>query len=180
MADNKSFSPQHLRSILSFLLVVTVLVGGALFYFGLDMVRTYAVSVNQRLEDANASDKQVGQLQVLKNQLAQSESLIAKADKMFATPDTYQSQSLSDIQNYANKAGIQIASTGFENSENGSYTVVVKLTNPTSYSKLVQFLALTESNLPKMQVSSIALKHIPNSDGDTVETGDIKINISVR
>lgn len=173
-------TPQSLRSILSFFLIVIVLGGTALFYFGLEAVRTYAVSVNQRLEDANASDKQVGQLQTLKNQLAQSESLIEKANSMFATPDSYQSQALTDIQNYANKAGVQIESTGFENAETGIYTVVVKLANPTSYSKLIQFLALTEGNLPKMQVSSIDLKHIPGSDGDTVETGEIKINISVR
>ena len=176
----KSFKPQNLRSLLGFLIVAVTLGGGALFYYGLEQVKAYAISVNERLEDAEASDTQVQQLQVLKNQLAQSKQLVSKADKMFASSSSYQSQALNDIRNYADQVGISVAGTDFENSEDNSNIVIVKLENPTSYKKLIQFLTLLEGNLPKMQVTSIETKYVPGGDTDAVEVGDIKINVSVR
>lgn len=177
----KSFKPQNLRTLLAFILVATILGGGALFYFGLQTVKTYAVSVNQRLEDANASERNIEQLQVLKGQLAQSETLISKADQLFSTNDTYQARALTDIQNYANQTGLSVRETAFE-APGGTnlHIIVVKLTSPTSYQKLIQFLTLVEGNLPKMQVNSIDLKHAKDGTADSVEVGDIKINILVR
>lgn len=177
----KEFNAQQLRGILGFLLVVTILGGGALFYFGLDTVRTYAVSVNQRIEDANASDTQVQQLQVLQSQLAQSESLISKADRTFTTPEAYQSQALVDIQNYANQSGISVTGTDFETPEGtNKHIAVIKVANPVNYQGLITFLRLLEGNLPKMQVVSMKLDHIQGSTTDIVQAGDIKVNISVR
>ena len=176
----KSFKPQSLRTILGFLIVAVTLGGGTLFYYGLEQVKAYAISVNERLEDAEASDEQIQQLQVLKNQLAQSKQLVAKADKMFANSNSYQTQALSDIRNYSEQVGIEIAATDFENSEDGSNIVIIKLANPTNYPKLIQFLTLLEGNLPKMQVTSIETKYVPGGDADAVEVGDIKINVSVR
>lgn len=177
----KEFKPQSLRGLLGFILIVVTLGGGALFYLGLETVRTYAVSVNQRLEDANASDKQVEQLQTLKSQLAQSEALIAKADSTFTSPDAYQAQALLDVQRYANQVGITIVRSDFETPEDsGLHLIVIRVSNPVSYSKLTQFLTLVEGNLPKMQVSSIQLKHAPRGDTDSVDVSEFKINISVR
>ena len=92
----------------------------------------------------------------------------------------YQSQALTDIRNYSDQVGISIAATDFENAEDGSNIVIVKLENPTSYEKLIQFLTLIEGNLPKMQVTSIETKYVPGGDADAVEVGDIKINVWVR
>lgn len=177
----KEFKPQNLQSLLGFILVAVILGGGALFYFGLETVRTYAVSVNERLEDADASDKQVEQLQVLKKQLAQSESLLGKANSTFTTPEAYQAQALLDVQRYASQVGITIVGSDFETPEgSGLHLIVLRVSNPTSYTKLTQFLTLVEGNLPKMQVNSIDLKHSPQGDGDSVDVSEIKINISVR
>ena len=177
----KSFTPQNLRGLLGFILVVITLGGGALFYFGVETVKSYAISVNERLVDASASDKNVEQLQTLKNQLAQSEMLISKADQMFATPENYQAHALTDIQNYAAQTGISISARNFETPEGTNLRLIaLKLNNPTNYPQLIQFLTLVEANIPKMQVYSISLKHVSGGDATMVEVSDIKINISVR
>ena len=177
----KGFTPQKLRAFLGFLLILTVIGGGALFYFGIQTVKAYSISVNERLEDATASEKNLEQLQVLKNQLAQSEMLISKAEQLFSTPDTYQARALIDIQNYANQTGISINSRNFETPEGTNlHLLSLSLNNPTNYQSLIQFLTLIEGNIPKMQVYSIDLKHVAGGDANSVEVGDIKINISVR
>ena len=181
MKPKKQFTPANLRAVLATLLVVIIAGGGALFYFGLDMVRGYAGEVNQSAADAEASGQQINQLQTLRNQITQSNSLIDKANQLFATPENYQTQVLRDVKNYANAAGLTIATTNFSDpAQSGVYSITVTFKNPVSYSKLVGFLNNVEGNLPKLQVSSIALGHADSSNPDYVQTGEIKIDISVR
>jgi len=177
----KTFKPQNLRAILTTLLVLIVLAGAGLFYLGLNTVKTYSLEVNNRLEDATASAQQIQQLQLLKAQLSQSESLVAKTDQLFATPGNYQTQTLTDLKNYTNQTGLLLASTNFDDpTTTGSYSVTIKLKAPVGYKQLIQFLTLVEGNLPKMQVVSISLKHPAGGGADNIDVGDIKINIAVR
>lgn len=175
----KSFKPQDLRTLLSVLLVLVLLGGGAAFYWGLGIVQQYATDVNHRLADADASGKQVDELRLLKNQLAQSNSLVEKANSLFATPNNYQSRALSDINRYASSAGLSIAKTKVDDAPQ-SYAIIVSFKQPVSFKKLVTFLNNVERNLPKMQVSSLSLGPANGGGADAVQTGDIKINISVR
>lgn len=175
----KSFKPQNLRTLLSILFAVVVLGGGVIFYFGLEMVRGYAVEVNNRLKDADASELDLQRLRTLKNKLEQNQSLIATADRLFTSEEAYQAQVSNDLRNYANQVGIAITATDFD-PEPGSHTVIVKLAKPTSYSKFVQFLKLVEGNLPKLEILTIDLKRVNNGSADSVEAGDITIKTSVR
>lgn len=178
MATSKGFKPQNLRTLLSALLAIVILGGGALFYFGLEQVRAFAIETNNRLADAEASDKQIEQLQALRNQLAQSQALITKADQMFTTQASYQAQAFADVRNYANQAGVAVTSTDFEDPTTGSYTMILRLNNPVNYGQLIQFLKLMEGNLPKMQVTSISLA--PSTESSLVQVEEIKVNIFVR
>ena len=178
MKQKRQFRPQDLRTLLIFIFVIVILGGAGAFYVGLGILRDHATEVNHRLVDADASGKQVEGLQVLKAQLAQSSLLVTKADQLFSTQDTYRSRALSDIKNYADNAGLSIESTNFDDTR--SQTVVVTLASPLSYKKLITFLANVESNLPKMQVSSLSLHHINGGSVDSVKVDQIKIDISVR
>ncbi len=181
MKPKKQFRPQNLRAILAFLLILLVVGGGAGFYWGIGLVREYAVQVEQRLADADASAEQLRGLQTLKNQLAQSDSLVEKANQLFATPSSYQQQTLGDVKKYADAAGLAIANTSYgDPAEDSTYSMTVTLREPVAYSKLIAFLNNIESNLPKLQVSSISLGRVEGGNSDSVKTGDIKINISVR
>jgi hypothetical protein len=175
----KPFKPQDLRTLLGVLLAIVLLGGGAVFYWGLGIVQNYSVDVNHRLADADASGKQIEELRVLKGQLAQSNSLVEKANRLFATPDNYQSRALADINKYADAAGLSIAKTSVDDAPQ-SHAIIVSLKQPVSYKKLITFLNNIEGNLPKMQISSISLGPTSSGGADTVQTGDIKIDISVR
>jgi len=177
----KAFKPQALRGFLIFLLGVVIIGGAGIFYLGLAEVRKFATEVNHSIADAEASGGQVDALQALRRQLAQSETLIAKADQMFATPDNYQTQALTDIRAYANTAGVSITKTSFDDQAAESGRIMtVSLQSPVSYPKLIQFLDGIESNVPKMQVSNIDLGHVPGGGASTVAVSDIKIMIATR
>ncbi len=177
----QTFKASSLRALLALLLVGVVLGGGALFYQGLGMVREYSVEVSHRLKDADASGQQIQQLQLLKNQLTQSKSLISKADRLFATPSTYQGQVLTDLKRYASKTGLSIDATNFSDpSATGEYSVAVTLGQPVSYPNLIRFLEYVETSLPKLQVSSLTLSPTSSATADSVSVGTIKINVSVR
>lgn len=179
--EKKMFKPQTLRAILYVLFTIIVLGGGGLFYLGLEELKKYAVEVNHTVADAEASGNQVQALQSLKGQLSQSQSLIDKADQMFATPTNYQAQTISDIRNYAAKSGVVVSRTGFEDQTEGpTRTVTVNLRSPVSYGRLIQFLDGIEGNIPKMQVSNISLGHVGANGGDVVNVDEIKIKIAVR
>jgi len=177
----QTFKPQNLRAVLIVMLIVIIAGGLGLFYLGLNEVRKYAVEVDHSIADAEASNGQVQRLQSLKGQLAQSETLIAKANQMFATPDNYQNQAITDTRNYAASSGIAIAKINFDEVVAGvSPTMTVSLKAPVSYSKLIRFLDGIESNIPKMQVSNIGLTHVNGLGADTVGVNDIKITIATR
>jgi len=177
----QTFKPQNLRAVLVVVLIVIIAGGLGLFYLGLNEVREYAVEVDHSIADAEASNGQVQKLQSLKGQLAQSETLIAKANQMFATPDNYQNQAITDTRNYAASSGITIAKINFDEVVAGvSPTMTVSLKAPVSYSKLIRFLDGIESNIPKMQVSNIGLTHVNGLGADTVGVNDIKIMIATR
>jgi hypothetical protein len=180
-----------LRSTLVFLMIVVIAGAGAGFYFGLEQIRTYALDVSHTAADADASGKRVEELQRLKVALAQSETLVNKANKIFATEANYQSQALKDVQKYASDAGITISNTTFGTPTPGgeteqqvaptnSHSIIITLQTPVSYSRLLQFLDSIEGNLPKMQITSLTLSRPATESGDTVFTEDITIAISTR
>lgn len=175
------FNPQALRGALLIILIAIMSGGAGLFYLGLNQVREYARQVNHSVADAQASDTQVQSLQKLKDELAQSQVLVAKANQMFATPESYQSQAVTDINTYAAAAGVTVTKTSFDVPSPGQNpSVTVGLKSPTSYSKLIQFLSGIEGNLPKMQVTSIGLSHVNGGGADSVAVDDIKIAIATR
>lgn len=179
--QKKKFKPQNLRTLLSISFVLLVLAGAAGFYFGITMIREYAVEVNNRLADADASGRQIDALHTLRDRLAQSSPLIEKADQLFATPASYQSQVLGDLKRYADTAGLSITNTAFsELTESGVYSITLSFKQPVTYSSLITFLHGVESNLPKLQVSSISLGRAGSGGANRVKTADIKIDVSVR
>ena len=175
------FKPQSLRALLVLVLIIVIAGGAGIFYLGLNEVRTFAIDVNHTVANAEASGGDVQKLQALKGQLTQSEALISKANQMFATPENYQNQAITDIRNYATAAGISVASTSFDNPEAGiNPTMTVSLKAPVSYKNLIKFLDGIEGNIPKMQVGSISVDHVTGGNSDSVSVKDIKIMIATR
>lgn len=181
MAKSTLSPPEKVKRLLITLLVIVILGGGALFYFMLDTVRSFAVDVDHTIADSEASGMQIRELQVLKGQISESESLISKANQIFSTPDGYQTQSLNDIRRYADIAGLTIEKTSFgEETAADTRSITVNLQAPVSYNKLIRFLDGIEGNVPKIQVASITLDHVVGGGADTVKVGDIVLKIAIR
>lgn len=168
------------RSLLIFVFILTLAGGSWLYYTTLTQLQELAVEASHRLTDADASAQQIQTLQTLKAQLDQDSGLIKKAESVFSTPDTYQSQAIRDIRNYAGLAGINVKSTTFkEDTSTNSRSVVVAIESPTSYTGVIRFLRGIEGNIPKMEVSQLNLGR-SSVGGDTILAEDITVIIHVR
>lgn len=179
---SKGMKATSMRNFLSVLMAVIILAAVAGFYYGLEQVRTFAVEVSHTTTDAKASGEAVEKLQELKQSLADSSSLVKKADQLFIAPANYQSQALKDIQRYASRTGVTIDKTDFANNTSTatSRTFSLSLKSPVEYKNLLHFLDALEGNLPKMQISSITLSRADSHNADEVNVDDIKITIATK
>lgn len=183
----KSMKASSLRKGLTFLLVLMILAAGAGFYYGLEQIRAFSIEVSHTAADANASAEAIDELQELKQALAERETLVNKANQVFATEANYQSQALKDVQKYASGLGLTISNTNFDVDEAATTPggpvgkpFSITLQSPLSYSKLLKLLDAIEGNVPKMQIASIEVSRPDKNDNDQVKTGDVKIVIATR
>ncbi|MDB5160478.1 MAG: hypothetical protein JWO99_741 [Candidatus Saccharibacteria bacterium] len=189
---NSKMNAVTVRNFLAFAMVIIVLGATVGFYFGLQLIKTYALDVSHTVSDASASGRNVKQLSVLKTQLAERETLVTKANQLFATQDTYQLQSLKDLQKYAGEVGISITNTEFDTgttpppaagatpTATAGHSIVVTLQSPVSYAKFIQFLDAIEGNLPKMQITGVSISRPDNASGDQIITDKITITVATR
>lgn len=177
------------RNILAITLVVVVIGAAVGFYFGLQIIKSYALEVTHAVADSHASGDNIQELSQLKQQLTAGQSLVAKADALFSTPATYQTQALKDISKYANEAGISISSIDSAKAADGANgapaitpdsSEVITIQSPVSYTKFLQFLDAIEGNLPKMQITGITIGRPANPSGDLITTDKITVTVSTR
>lgn len=182
--SKKPFKATTFRKLMIFVFIIVILGIGGAFYYGLNLIREYAIEVTHTSEDAKASGDQIDQLQALQQELETTQALVGKANELFATEQTFQTQAITDLQKYAAESGIGITSTNFDQGETppqGARRVTITLTEPVSYQNLIRFLSLIEGSIPKMQVVTLTTSRPPGaSTSDTVIVDPIVINISVR
>lgn len=185
--DNKKTQATTTRNILATTLVIVIIGAIVGFYFGLQIIKAYALEVTHTVTDSHASGQNVEELSALQQQLAAGQSLVAKADALFSTPATYQTQALKDISKYASDAGISISSIdSAAPSATGTitatpdYSEVITIQSPVSYAKFLQFLDAIEGNLPKMQITGITIGRPAIPSGDLITTDKITVMVSTR
>lgn len=184
----KQMKATSVRKLLTTLIVLLILLGAGGFYLGLQQVKSVAITASHTSADATASAQNVKNLQQLKESLAESGSLVNKANQLFSTDASYQSQALKDIQKYASVSGLTISNTNFDPSSGAGaagiigsgHTFVISLQSPVDYKKLLQFLNAVEGNLPKMQIISLDLSRPTSGSNGQVAIGNTTIEISTR
>ena len=184
----KQMKATAVRKLLTTVIVILILAGAAGFYFGLQQVKSFALVASHTAADATASAKNVKSLQDLKENLAESGTLVDKANQLFSTDASYQSQALKDVQKYASESGLTISNTNFDPGSGATtagvigtgHTFVISLQSPVEYKKLLQFLNDIEGNLPKMQIVSLELSRPTSGTAGQVGIGDTTIEISTR
>lgn len=178
-----TFSAVSLRKLLIVVIVLLIGAVGAGFYFGMQTIRQYAVDVSHTVADSQASEGVVDDFKKLQQTLAERESLIDKANKLFSTEASYQSQALTDVKKYASDNGLTVSNTNFDVAQDPALgtgrTFEVSLQSPVPYMNLLRFLDAVEGNLPKMQIDSITIgRQAANSNQVTVE--GVTVRISTR
>ena len=180
--EAKKMNATTVRNILSFLLVVVVLgtIGG--FYYGLQIIRSYSLEVSHAITDSSASGQNVEQLSDLKKQLADGQALVTKANQLFSTPTTYQTQALKDISKYAADSGVTITSIDSVDpaTSGGALAETITLKSPVSYMSFLKFIDAIEGNLPKMQITGITIGRPASPSGDLVSTEKITITVATK
>jgi hypothetical protein len=196
----KKMNATTTRNILAFVLAVVIIGSAAGFYFGLQIIKSYSLAVTHTVADSNASGKNIEELGQLKKQLADGQVLVAKANALFSTPATYQTQALKDISKYAADSGVTISSidsakaaasttstppaasggASTPSSPNTNYAEIITVQSPVSYANFLKFLDAIEGNLPKMQITGISVGRLKVPSGDQITTDKITITVSVR
>ena len=173
-----------LRGLLSMLVVVLVALSAVGFYFAQNWLLDFAVSISHTVADSNASGNNLQSLSQLERELADRQDVIVKASTLIAPTSTYQGQAINELNKYAADAGISISNYGFTQpaaatvkSTSGTSIITATLASPVSYTKLLRFMNAVESNLPKMQISSVNLGRVSGGDSDSVKIDQLTIEV---
>jgi len=183
-------SAKALRIILSLVIIVVIFLSGVAFYFAQSWLSDLSEEISNTVARSDASGNDIQSLKKLEGELASRQDIIKKTGQLLASSDTYQARAIEDLTRYAGKAGIQISNFSFSQSnaeatartkktasdESSQTSVDVSLISPVSYRGLLKFLDAVESNLPKMQVSSLKISRVVGSN-NAVKVDKITIRV---
>lgn len=193
----KDLSATKLRLILSLSLFFTIILGGVGFSIIHSTLDSFAVDVSHKVADAGASRDNVQSLQKIQQTLTNRQAVIQKVDNIVAESKSYQYQDqiITDLNNYASRAGVSITNINFTDSQatapagstpapatpapSGvkSSSATITLANPVDYLKILRFITYIEQNLTKMQISKINLSKDTSGKGVTSEAFAIEVYV---
>lgn len=190
----KQLTATKLRTIMIFLVIITLAGASVGFYFAFGWIKSYSDEVNTVIIAAAESGETAGSVNSLQEQLQKQQEIITAANSLFALNSNYQTQVIKDIYTYAEKTGITVsdiqldtATQATNGSSNTSTTasslptksITASLSSPVNYTDLLKFLTLIESNIPKMQISGVDLTR-PADSSNTVQISTVTIAVYVR
>lgn len=210
MSKKSIFTASKLRIILSVSLFLIAGLTATMFYFGRQRLAETATTVSHAVADSTASQNNIDSLKKLEQELNDNQDVIERTTKIAADSQgyNYQNQIISDLNDHANKAGLEIDTIDFKSASatQGSGTatpaptgeattpdagatssasaglkpvsITVTLRNPVAYENLLRFIRSLEQNLTKMQIAQVGLTKA--TDGNTVTTEALTIELYVR
>lgn len=195
-----------LRIVLTASLFLIVLIMVGIFIAAQHVLRSEAVSVSSMAAQADASASMVQSLGATKLQLQNNQSAVQRASEIVAESKQYQYQNqiINDLTTFAKNNNVSITDITFPTSTTPatgaapaapavpgaaggaspasvvsgvkSVTASITLKNPVGYTDLLNFVNAIQSNLTKMQVSSLSL-----TSGDGGISSDVlTIQVYVR
>lgn len=195
-------SAQKLRALMIISIVTLIIVACVGFYFVRDLLDSYAAQVRETSAKASASSQNIAILESLKTQLSQDADTVNRTKSIVAESKSYayQDQIIADINRYAARSGMTIASYGFDTKlasspsvsgasapiatakpANGlkSTNVSVTLKTPVKYTNIVSFVHALEQNLTKMQLAGISLSKDSTSATD-LSVSALNLEVYIR
>lgn len=176
-----------LRTLMSAIVVITILLAAVGFYYAQDYLRTFAVSISQTVSKSTEGNNNPQAITKLKEEIAEVQVAADKANNIATTVQDYQNQTVKDLNKYASNNGISITDYKFAPlapsngligiAQTGSITIT--LSNPITFANLMKFFKSIETNIPKMQITGISLTRDPASK-DKVTVEPLTIDLYVR
>lgn len=173
-----------LRGILTLGIFVIIGLSAVGFYFAQAWLSNLSLEISDKVAQSDTVGDDIQSLKKLQEELAKRQDIIVKSSMLLTSTSNYQGQVIKDLDKYASMSGLKITSKSFEKPTASASTkkattpqssVVLSVESPLPYSGLLSFLNLVESNLPKMQVSSLNIGRVGDSKSIRVE----KITIGV-
>jgi TolA-binding protein len=172
----------RLRLILVTTLLAMATVAVVTIHFLHEGLDTFAIEVSHATADAKASEDNIQKLQKVQQELTTNKAIIERTNNIVADSKSYQYQNqiITDLNQYAAKAGIGITNIDFTSTTPSlatpgapsgpiptgvkSTSVSITIDNPVIYNNLLNFIHSIEQNLTKMQISRIGLAKGAGSD----------------
>ena len=209
---NQSLTPVKLRAILIVLLLLLAGAGVGVFTYGYGQLKTHATSAQEIATKAEASRSSLENLAKTEKFLAANDDAVTRADQLASESKSYlyQDQIISDINKYAEEAGIQIINISFDNPVSTavsaapttgtaepsadataplasasptnvkSTTATVTIKNPTSYPSMIRFIHLIEQSLFRMQISKVGLSQSSEQAQGSITSDTLTIEAYIR
>ena len=198
-----TLTPTRLRLILISVLVLLFAAGGVIFMYGYQNITAFSATAQVVAAQAQASNSSLQTLITTKRELEKDASAVSRASQLVSESKSYvyQDQIISDINKYANEAGVGITNITFTDTKTTavtspttsanaasaptgikSETASVTLANPVDYYKMLNFIHFIEQSLFKMQISQIGLSRSGSNDGgsNTITSDVLTIEVYIR
>lgn len=181
MTNKPRIKATTIRTTMSAIIVMTIGLSILGFYFAQDMLKTFEVEVDSVVSRSTLNQASSGQTKMSSEDIAKYTAPYNKALSLTTPIQDYKTTITKDLNQYASINGISITDFSFsstaimtnatlQNSGISTNQVTIKLSNPVSFTGLMQFLKSIENSAPKLQLMGINLTSIPSSDNNvTVE-----------
>ena len=179
-----------LRTAMIVAIFIIIGLSTAGFYYAQDQLGKFATEVNNTTPKSTVDSTDTKAIKQLKDDIANHQAAADKANAIVASSQNYQSQVTQDLNKYASSADVSIKDYNFapvtdatkslasiSGLQSNSATITLK--SPAPFTNLMQFIKAVESNLPKMQFTSINLSSTTNS-GNSVSVEPLTIGIYTR
>lgn len=183
------FSAIALRSTMLSLILIASIGSMIIFY----LVQQSFQKTMLQYQSGSAGTLSNQQVQSTKTKITQLKPTADKAATIAISGQNYQDQAIKDLNKYASLSGViieggfsftrPITTTGlypqFTVDNLLSQPVIITLANPVNLSSFINFLKLTENNIPLMQVTGINISRAPGSNTDII-TDPLTIEVLTR
>jgi hypothetical protein len=199
MMKGVTLTATRLRLILAVSLLLIEVIASIFVAYADTELKKYAEAVSHVRADSIASQNSVKTLRKIQQELLANKDAVERASDIVADSKSYlyQDQIITDLNDYAKRAGLTITNLDFSTPDPVGPTttptptqpnavetptgvkttsVSVTLKNPVNYEGLLKFIKSIEQNLTKMQISRIGLaKDTSNSVSSEILTIEVYI-----